>query len=439
MWPSSASTAPASRPCWPMPCGLWSDRPTTPATPGPIVRRRYWLTTAGRLIAGMRYLGEWQMQLRTGHRRTIVHRRRPVRRESPRPLAPGRNEPGGKHRRFPAPFMQNGQLRLVVETTPEEFDACRHLLPGLADVFQVLRLDPMHAQKARAALAAVADQRPARPRSCPTGWCRARWIISSAVSCPTMPCPARRRDSCLRFSSAKQDGREAFGVPQVLDAFIDLSGLPEAMLRDDRPLAAAEVEEWFRAADHRPGGGLPHGSRDHRHVQGRAQRSAAAAGHAALLRTDRRGQDRDGQGDVALPVRPWAPRRPLDSPRHERILRPWAAERLVAKDDGTPSDFVQKVRRQPFVVVLLDEIEKAAAAVFDMLLGVLDEGRLTDRNGRTTIFRSAIVVLTSNLGAATRSSIGSTRRRRRATPRPFGTSSARSSSIASMPWSLSGR
>jgi ATP-dependent Clp protease ATP-binding subunit ClpC len=85
---------------------------------------------------------------------------------------------------------------------------------------------------------------------------------------------------------------------------------------------------------------------------------------------------------------------------------PWAAERLLAKDDGTPSDFVENVRQQPFVVVLLDEIEKAAAPVFDMLLGVLDEGRLTDRNGRTTIFRSAIVILTSNLGAATRSSIG---------------------------------
>ena len=77
---------------------------------------------------------------------------------------------------------------------------------------------------------------------------------------------------------------------------------------------------------------------------------------------------------------------------------PWAAERLVAKDDGTPSDFLQKVRQQPFVVVLLDEIEKAAAPVFDMLLGVLDEGRLTDRNGRTTIFRSAIVILTLEPG-----------------------------------------
>jgi ATP-dependent Clp protease ATP-binding subunit ClpA len=54
----------------------------------------------------------------------------------------------------------------------------------------------------------------------------------------------------------------------------------------------------------------------------------------------------------------------------------------------------------------LDEIEKAAPAVYDVLLGLLDEGRLTDRFGRTTTFRSAIVIMTSNLGATTRPSIG---------------------------------
>ena len=118
---------------------------------------------------------------------------------------------------------------------------------------------------------------------------------------------------------------------------------------------------------------------------------------------------------------------------------PWSAERLLAKDDGRPSDFVEKVRQQPFVVVLLDEIEKAAAPVFDMLLGMLDEGRLTDRNGRTTIFRSAIVILTSNLAQQLVRRSASTRRRRKATPRPCRISSALSSSIALTPWSPSVR
>ena len=76
-----------------------------------------------------------------------------------------------------------------------------------------------------------------------------------------------------------------------------------------------------------------------------------------------------------------------------------AVERLVGPPHGEPSAFVRKMRQQPFCVVLLDEIEKAGPEAFDVLLGVLDEGRLTDRFGRTTTFRSSVIVMTSNLGA----------------------------------------
>src|SRR5581483_11502629 len=82
------------------------------------------------------------------------------------------------------------------------------------------------------------------------------------------------------------------------------------------------------------------------------------------------------------------------------------AERLMTKPDGRPSELIEKVRQQPFVVLLLDEIEKADPQVFDVLMGVFDEGRLTDRVGRLTIFRSAIIVLTSNLGASRQTSFG---------------------------------
>jgi ATP-dependent Clp protease ATP-binding subunit ClpC len=76
---------------------------------------------------------------------------------------------------------------------------------------------------------------------------------------------------------------------------------------------------------------------------------------------------------------------------------PWAAERLFggASEDGR---LTAAVRSQPFGVVLLDEIEKAHPSVFDLLLQVLGEARLTDGRGRTTYFHNAIIVLTSNLG-----------------------------------------
>jgi ATP-dependent Clp protease ATP-binding subunit ClpB len=69
----------------------------------------------------------------------------------------------------------------------------------------------------------------------------------------------------------------------------------------------------------------------------------------------------------------------------------------VGYEEG--GQLTEAVRRRPYSVVLLDEIEKAHPEVFNGLLQVLDEGRLTDNQGRTVNFRNAILVMTSNLGA----------------------------------------
>ncbi|MCA0330294.1 MAG: ATP-dependent chaperone ClpB [Actinobacteria bacterium] len=69
----------------------------------------------------------------------------------------------------------------------------------------------------------------------------------------------------------------------------------------------------------------------------------------------------------------------------------------VGYDEG--GQLTEAVRRRPYTVVLFDEIEKAHPEVFDVLLQVLDDGRLTDGQGRTVDFRNAILVLTSNLGS----------------------------------------
>jgi ATP-dependent Clp protease ATP-binding subunit ClpB len=69
----------------------------------------------------------------------------------------------------------------------------------------------------------------------------------------------------------------------------------------------------------------------------------------------------------------------------------------VGYDEG--GQLTEAVRRRPYSVVLLDEVEKAHPEVFDILLQVLDDGRLTDGQGRTVDFRNTILVLTSNLGS----------------------------------------
>ncbi|MFW6772876.1 ATP-dependent chaperone ClpB [Nocardioides sp. CPCC 205120] len=70
----------------------------------------------------------------------------------------------------------------------------------------------------------------------------------------------------------------------------------------------------------------------------------------------------------------------------------------VGYDEG--GQLTEAVRRRPYSVVLLDEVEKAHPEVFDILLQVLDDGRLTDGQGRTVDFRNTLLVLTSNLGSS---------------------------------------
>ena len=69
----------------------------------------------------------------------------------------------------------------------------------------------------------------------------------------------------------------------------------------------------------------------------------------------------------------------------------------IGYDEG--GQLTEAVRHKPYSVVLLDEIEKAHPDVFNILLQVLDEGRLTDNKGRTVNFRNAIIIMTSNLGS----------------------------------------
>jgi ATP-dependent Clp protease ATP-binding subunit ClpB len=69
----------------------------------------------------------------------------------------------------------------------------------------------------------------------------------------------------------------------------------------------------------------------------------------------------------------------------------------VGHEEG--GQLTEQVRRRPYSVILFDEVEKAHVAVFNTLLQVLDDGRLTDGQGRTVDFRNTVIIMTSNLGA----------------------------------------
>lgn len=85
-------------------------------------------------------------------------------------------------------------------------------------------------------------------------------------------------------------------------------------------------------------------------------------------------------------------------------MEKYAVSRLIGAPPGyigyeEGGQLTESVRRRPYAVVLLDEIEKAHPEVFNLLLQVLDDGRLTDNQGRTVSFKNSIMIMTSNLGA----------------------------------------
>ena len=175
-------------------------------------------------------------------------------------------------------------------------------------------------------------------------------------------------------------------------------GRPDAGRREGEAPAHGAAA---RQARHRPGRSGEGG------VNRRAARARRPAGSEPadrlvhVPRPDRRRQDRADQGAGGVPVR-----------RRGALVRIDMSEYMekhsVARLIGAPPGYVgyeeggaltEAVRRRPYQVVLFDEIEKAHPDVFNVLLQVLDDGRLTDGQGHTVDFRNTLIVMTSNLGS----------------------------------------
>lgn len=367
----------------------------------------FWHSSAARLIAGMRYLGQWQERCeavieelsRIGGVLCL---------ESLIDLVRiGGSNPSASVGAFLLPYLQTGQLRLVAEATPAELDACRRLLPGFTQPFEIMQVSELAVREAGEALDEIAA----------AGARDLRVEVDDEVSnavlrlhrrfMPYHPLPGRA-GSFLRalLDRARQQKAEGIDIEQVFGQFVRETGLPEIFLDDERPLPMDEVYQSLR-----------------KQVIGQDDACRAVARLVCTFKTGLNDPGRPvgsllfcgptGVGKTQL-ARTLSEYLFGHGDQSGRLIRldmseysaPWAAQRLVTSPDGTPSDFIAKVRRQPFVVVLFDEIEKAASEVFDMLLGLLDEGRLTDRYGRTTWFRTAIVIMTSNLGSKNANSIG---------------------------------
>ena len=299
------------------------------------------------------------------------------------------------------PWLDEGRVRLLGELTPEAADLLATRQAGLFAAMHPLRVEGQDARAAREALRrAIAD---ARRRASDRPVLRED-AIDTVVELtdrflPYRPFPGKavRLFEELRASAElahSAEGRE-LGVDDVYGLFSLQTGVPAFLLRDD----VAWRRERGRELLARRIVGQPDAVE--RLVETLAViKAGLAPGDKPLASFLFAGPTGVGKTELARALAE------LLFGSASRLVRfdmseladPGAAQRLIHGTDSSEGLLTSAVRQQPFCVILLDEIEKAHPSVFDLLLGVLGEGRLTDARGRTAFFHDAIIVMTSNLG-----------------------------------------
>ncbi|HXI71445.1 MAG TPA: AAA family ATPase [Verrucomicrobiae bacterium] len=371
---------------------------------------RCWRGSGGRMIAGMRYLGEWEERCEEFVTQLSAIEGIFCAENLLELLQVGGQGPGDSVAAFLLPYLQRGELRMTAEATPEEVEACRRLLPGLLDVFQIVPVPAFDEAAAEQVLNRIAGAHAAAARLevDPGVSVLVRRLFRRFQPYAAFPGPAANfiRNLCNGRAASSKTGKPTVTTQDVIAQFVKQTGLPEIFLRDDLLLSVSEVRAKLAAQ-----------------IIGQPDAIGTAARLIASIKA--------GLTDPARPLGVLLFCGPTGVGKtalakslveycfdaggvKDRLVRldmseyaGWgAAQRLLQNPQGRPADWIERVRRQPFCMVLFDEIEKAAPEVFDVLLGLLDEGRVTDRFGRVTWFRSAIIIMTSNLGANAPGSTG---------------------------------
>lgn len=359
-----------------------------------------WETSADRILAGMMYVGMWQERVFDLMQELSAEPAWLYVGSLPELLQ--RQQDGSSIGELMTPKVLAGELSLIAEATPEELVSCKRSAPRLLNRFKVLRLDEPTGPE----LMSLLEVALARAGQSADGAALRRLIehLDSFRRDACFPGKAFSFVDWLARQPASNTGGEVarISASRMSELYSQHSGLPVRLISDTYSATAAEVARDLATQ-----------------VIGQPRACLAAAQVVARLKAKLNDPERPlgsllligptGVGKTELAKRLAA----LLFGDEQRLIRfdmgefsfPGSSDRLLAVGRGVRS-LAEQVRRQPLCVVLLDEIEKAHAETFDLLLAVIGEGRMTDSLGRLVDFRSALILMTSNLGSGGPRAVG---------------------------------
>jgi len=375
---------------------------------GDVHTPRLWSTRASRLIAGMSYVGMWQERCyallrELEHEGDYLYVDRLVEMLQPQP-------DGGSLGELIIPAARGGEVALIAECTEAEYERCRRRFASLVEVFRVVRLHEPPTYRLPVILQGYQQRKVPGVRLHPSALRRLVHHLATFQRDTAFPGKGIRFLDWLGATEqpapAGPDERDR--APRVLyprdvsALFARHTGLPVELIADESRTGEAELAAILGQS-----------------VIG--QDAACLTAGRVLARFKAGLDDPERPCGTLLFVGPtgvgktelaraiarylYGSERRLVRLDMSEYMFPGSAQRLLEVGSGVTS-LAQQVRAQPLSLVLLDEIEKAHPEVFDLLLGVLGEGRLTDSFGSVVDFRMTLVVMTSNLGVSDAQTVG---------------------------------
>ncbi len=352
---------------------------------------KIWRTSAERIVAGMVYLGMWQERclkiidaLSFENDYLYVDRLTSL-------LAP--QPDGSSIGELLLPAAMSEEISLIAECTEAELERCQRRFPEALRPFRVIRIEAPPASLVPELMQRYQGAKRSRVSIHPVGLRQLVGHLEMFQRDSLFPGKAYRFLDWLD-QQGERGGVRTLYPRDVSEAYARYTGLPLQLISDEIP-----AEQATLAAQLKQG------------VIGQDRACERAAGVLARFKA--------GLNDPEKPVGTLLFAGPTGVGKTElskqlartlfghedRMVRldmseymlPGSAQRLMEVGPGITS-LAERVRQQPMSLVLFDEIEKAHPDVFDLLLGILGEGRLTDSLGRLVDFRMTVVCMTSNLG-----------------------------------------